>query len=162
MNDEEGLSFACNAIERVGSNEIWECIYTCMIQCQGQSPWRSPKLRNGFPDWFNNERDRLKGTKKICALKRVSSSNGHPLPSTHTAMRPFSPLSRKPLLAIAFIAVFVFLYNVASHPRVTQTMQPTAYYNKYDERVCLPQRSLKLYPPANKANAAFVILVRNR
>ncbi|CDS04523.1 hypothetical protein LRAMOSA07187 [Lichtheimia ramosa] len=77
-------------------------------------------------------------------------------------MRPFSPLSRKPLLAIAFIAVFVFLYNVASHPRVTQTMQPTAYYNKYDERVCLPQRSLQLYPPAKKANAAFVILVRNR
>ncbi|KAI9271845.1 nucleotide-diphospho-sugar transferase [Phascolomyces articulosus] len=77
-------------------------------------------------------------------------------------MRPFSPLSRKPLLAIAFVAIFYILYNVASHPRVTKTMQPTAYYNNYDEQVCLPQRQLKMNPPRTKAKAAFVILVRNK
>lgn len=77
-------------------------------------------------------------------------------------MRPFSPLSRKPLLAVAFVALFVFLYNVASHPRVTKTMQPVAYYDNYDEDVCLPQRLLQSHPPREKAKAAFVILVRNR
>ena len=41
-------------------------------------------------------------------------------------------------------------------------MQPTAYYNNYDEQVCLPQRQLKMNPPRTKAQAAFVILVRNR
>ncbi|ORY96713.1 nucleotide-diphospho-sugar transferase [Syncephalastrum racemosum] len=76
-------------------------------------------------------------------------------------MRPFSPLSRKPLLAVAFVALFVFLYNVASHPRVTKTMQPVAYYDNYDENVCLPQRLLQSHPPREKAKAAFVILVRN-
>ncbi|KAI8365998.1 nucleotide-diphospho-sugar transferase [Radiomyces spectabilis] len=76
-------------------------------------------------------------------------------------MRPFSPFSRKPLLLLGFISVFIFLYNVASHPRVEKTMQPTAYYNDYDEAVCLPDRVLKKQPPHQKAKAAIVILVRN-
>ncbi|KAL1935189.1 hypothetical protein VTP01DRAFT_4329 [Rhizomucor pusillus] len=82
--------------------------------------------------------------------------------TSQNKMKPFSMLSRKPLLALAFVAAFVLLYNVASHPRVTKTMQPQAYYDNYDARVCLPQQWLKSHPPREKAKAAFVILVRNR
>ncbi|KAI9310244.1 nucleotide-diphospho-sugar transferase [Dichotomocladium elegans] len=91
------------------------------------------------------------------SCKTIHFKKGHPRP-----MRPFSPLSRKPLLAIAFVGIFLCLYNIASHPRVSQTMQPSAYYNNNDERVCLPQRMLTMHPPAKKAKAAFVILVRNK
>ncbi|KAI8099478.1 nucleotide-diphospho-sugar transferase [Halteromyces radiatus] len=76
-------------------------------------------------------------------------------------MRPFSSLSRKPLLLLGFVSVFIFLYHVASHPKVTQTMQPTSYYDNYDEAVCLPELHMTRQPPKKKAKAAFVILVRN-
>ncbi|KAI8061642.1 glycolipid 2-alpha-mannosyltransferase-domain-containing protein [Gongronella butleri] len=73
-------------------------------------------------------------------------------------MRPFS---RKPILLLAFVSVLTFLYYVASHPRVSKTMQPNAYYNNYDERVCLPDHHIRLNPPPVKAKAAIVSLVRN-
>ncbi|KAI7872720.1 glycolipid 2-alpha-mannosyltransferase-domain-containing protein [Spinellus fusiger] len=76
-------------------------------------------------------------------------------------MRLFLPLSRKSLLLIGFIAVLVFLYQITRHPRVTKTMQPVAYYNNYDEPVCLPDKLLETHPPTERAKAAMVILVKN-
>ncbi|KAL0091268.1 nucleotide-diphospho-sugar transferase [Phycomyces blakesleeanus] len=76
-------------------------------------------------------------------------------------MRPFSPFSRKPLLLIGFVSVFVILYNIASHPQVSKSMRPTAYYDNYDEPACLPEKLLQTKPPREKAKAAMVILVRN-
>ncbi|KAI7906301.1 nucleotide-diphospho-sugar transferase [Cokeromyces recurvatus] len=75
---------------------------------------------------------------------------------------PILSFSRKPILLIIFIIVFVFLYHIASHPKVSKSMQSVAYYNNYDERACLPQRLLEKSPPTKKAKAAMVILVRNR
>ncbi|KAG0182605.1 hypothetical protein DFQ29_003158 [Apophysomyces sp. BC1021] len=37
-------------------------------------------------------------------------------------------------------------------------MQPSAYYNNYDELVCLPDRHMQKHPPSTKAKAALVIL----
>ncbi|CAO3634791.1 unnamed protein product [Cunninghamella echinulata] len=47
------------------------------------------------------------------------------------------------------------------HPKVTKTLQPSAYYENYDESICLPEHYLKSHLPKEKAKAAFVILVRN-
>ncbi|CAO3600024.1 unnamed protein product [Absidia cylindrospora] len=76
-------------------------------------------------------------------------------------MRPFTSLSRKPLLLIGFVSVFIFLYHVASHPKVSSNLRPTSYYDNYDEAVCLPEIHLSRQPPKEKAKAAFVVLVRN-
>ncbi|KAI8982691.1 hypothetical protein BDB01DRAFT_793797 [Pilobolus umbonatus] len=70
--------------------------------------------------------------------------------------------SRKPLLFILFVSVFLFLFHIASYPTVTESIQPVAYYNGYDEQVCLPKEHLKHHPPKQKAKAALVILVRNK
>jgi alpha 1,2-mannosyltransferase len=75
---------------------------------------------------------------------------------------PILSVSRKPVLLIIFVSVFIFLYQIASHPKVTKTMQSNAYYNDYDERACLPQKLLQKAPPTKKAKAAMVILVRNK
>lgn len=75
---------------------------------------------------------------------------------------PILSVSRKPVLLIIFFTVFVFLYNIASHPKVSKTMQANAYYTDYDERACLPQKLLIKKPPTKKAKAAMVILVRNK
>lgn len=75
---------------------------------------------------------------------------------------PILSVSRKPVLLIIFFTVFVFLYNIASHPKVSKTMQANAYYTNYDERACLPQQLLQKKPPTKRAKAAMVILVRNK
>lgn len=75
---------------------------------------------------------------------------------------PILSVSRKPVLLIIFVSVFIFLYQIASHPKVSKTMQSVAYYNDYDERACLPQKMLQNSPPKRKAKAAMVILVRNK
>ncbi|KAI8354200.1 nucleotide-diphospho-sugar transferase [Blakeslea trispora] len=75
---------------------------------------------------------------------------------------PILSVSRKPVLLAIFFAVFIFLYNIASHPKVSKSMQSVAYYNNYDERACLPQQLLDKSPPVKKAKAAIVILVRNK
>lgn len=71
-------------------------------------------------------------------------------------------VSRKPLLFLIFVSVFVFLYYVASSPKVASSMEPQAYYKDYDEVVCLPKNHLERRPPTKKAKAAMVILVRNK
>jgi alpha 1,2-mannosyltransferase len=75
---------------------------------------------------------------------------------------PILSVSRKPVLIVIFFTVFIFLYQIASHPQVSKTMQSVAYYNDYDERACLPQKLLDKSPPTKKAKAAMVILVRNK
>lgn len=75
---------------------------------------------------------------------------------------PILKVSRKPVLIIIFFTVFVFLYHIASHPKISKSMQSVAYYNDYDERACLPQKLLVKNPPRKKAKAAMVILVRNK
>ncbi|KAI8990931.1 nucleotide-diphospho-sugar transferase [Mycotypha africana] len=75
---------------------------------------------------------------------------------------PILSVSRKPILLFLFVTVFIFLYQIASHPKVSRTMQSSAYYTNYDERACLPQRVLDKNPPTKKAKAAIVILVRNK
>lgn len=77
-------------------------------------------------------------------------------------MPPILSVSRKPVLLLIFVSVFIFLYQIASHPNVSKSMQSNAYYNNYDERACLPQKMLETAPPARKAKAAMVILVRNK
>lgn len=71
-------------------------------------------------------------------------------------------VSRKPVLIIGFFAAFLFLYHIASIPKVSKQMQSVAYYTGYDERACLPQQFLEMNPPTKKAKAAMVILVRNK
>lgn len=84
------------------------------------------------------------------------------LDSARTSAKMKSLLSRKTLITLAFIAAFIFLYRIGDHPRIVNTMQPTAYYDQYDEPVCLPEQHIAKHPPPEKAKAAFVVLIRNR
>ncbi|GAB5590245.1 hypothetical protein Unana1_05145 [Umbelopsis nana] len=65
------------------------------------------------------------------------------------------------LISLAFVAAFIFLYRIGDHPRIVNTLQPTAYYDQYDEPVCLPEHHISKHPPPEKAKAAFVVLIRN-
>ncbi|KAG0744809.1 hypothetical protein G6F57_010406 [Rhizopus arrhizus] len=75
---------------------------------------------------------------------------------------PILSVSRKPVLLVIFVSVFIFLYQIANHPKVSKQLQPVAYFTDYDEAACLPQKQLVKNPPAKKAKAAMVILVRNK
>ncbi|KAI7888483.1 nucleotide-diphospho-sugar transferase [Mucor mucedo] len=71
-------------------------------------------------------------------------------------------VARKPILIVVFLVAFMFMYHIASIPKVSNKMQSVAYYTGYDERACLPQEFLQKNPPSKKAKAAMVILVRNK
>ncbi|RUP43548.1 glycolipid 2-alpha-mannosyltransferase-domain-containing protein [Jimgerdemannia flammicorona] len=70
--------------------------------------------------------------------------------------------SRRQLILLGFLVFIVVNWRISSHPSVQLVLTPSAWFNEYDERLCLPQEAIEAKPPQRKASAAFVMLVRNK